>query len=139
MHKETGEVWFEAAERTSREQLQGPLYKIGNQINKLFTGVGLDDWRSAAGEQIMSHGYGNFLKVYEGLNAESSSGWSIAQLVSEQRDPGLQAIHEDYIQNWMWGLKGVTEAVGGTEDILDPAERISTGCRAMGMEKGCGE
>src|SRR5690606_39635608 len=93
-------------------------------FNRVLTGVAHDDWRSAAGDQIMSNGYGDFLQIYEGLAGDPGSNWSVMRLISEQQDPGLQSIHERYIDAWMWGLKKMTEVVGEVENILDSRERF---------------
>ncbi|MGS0547039.1 hemagglutinin repeat-containing protein [Xanthomonas oryzae] len=68
MARQTGAVWFAAAESQSRANLSGPLFEVAKYYNKMFGADDvMDNWRSAAGNQIMSHGYDYFNKIYVAL------------------------------------------------------------------------
>ncbi len=138
MARQTGAVWFAAAENQSRTRLSGPVFDSGNSYNNLFKksyGV-MDGWRSAAGNQIMSNGYDNFNKIYVDGYIDPTQ-WSLVQLGNEQRDPVLQKIHENYIENMAWPSRQLMQRIGGVEDILDPESRVNMGCRNMGFSNGC--
>nr|WP_308694516.1 hemagglutinin repeat-containing protein [Xanthomonas albilineans] len=138
MARQTGAVWFAAAENQSRTNLSNWLFEGGAYYNKFFgSGNVMEDWRSAAGNEIMSSGHDSFSEIYFGGGAMDSRQWSIRQLGKEQRDPILQEIHVKYMGKMVRGTVYGMEIIGGVDDMLDPEGRINTGCRSMGMQNGC--
>ena len=146
MRQATGAVWFGVAENTSRTQLQGPEYDVGSTLTGVaaalpFSWLGtttLDQWRDAAGLQIMDSGYDNFMEAYTQPWLDMNE-WSKRQLSTEQHDPGLQDIHERHVPGFPFGVKEIIEWRGGVDDLLDPEERVRTGCRLMGFAEDCGD
>nr|WP_237761443.1 hemagglutinin repeat-containing protein [Xanthomonas oryzae] len=137
MARQTGAVWFAAAESQSRANLSGPLFEVAKYYNKMFGADDvMDNWRSAAGNQIMSHGYNYFNKIYVDGSIDPTQ-WSLFQLGNEQRDPVLQKIHENYIKNMTWPSRQLMQKIGGVKDVLDPESRVNTGCGNMGFSDGC--
>ncbi|AKK65420.1 hypothetical protein FE36_17210 [Xanthomonas oryzae pv. oryzicola] len=140
MARQTGAVWFAAAESQSRVNLSGPGFDFLAGWNK-YWGAGdvMDNWRSAAGNEIMSHGYGNFSDIYFNGNKIDLKEWSVKQLVSEQNDPSLQVIHEYYIKNMTQATIYLMQKAGHVDNVLNPSDRVNTGCVNMGYGKGCGD
>lgn len=146
MHQATGAVWFGVAENTSRTQLQGPEYDVGSTLTGVaaalpfswFGTTTLDQWRDAAGLQIMDSGYDNFMEAYTQPWLDMNE-WSKRQLSTEQHDLGLQDIHERHVPGFPFGVKEIIEWRGGVDDLLDPEERVRTGCRLMGFAEDCGD
>ncbi|QEO99729.1 hypothetical protein XOCgx_4742 [Xanthomonas oryzae pv. oryzicola] len=140
MARQTGAAWFGAAESQSRVNLSGPDFDFLAGWNK-YWGAGdvMDNWRSAAGNEIMSHGYGNFSDIYFYGNKIDLKEWSVKQLVSEQNDPSLQVIHEYYIKNMTQATIYLMQKAGHVDNVLNPSDRVNTGCVNMGYGKGCGD
>ncbi|WP_196297408.1 hypothetical protein, partial [Xanthomonas albilineans] len=136
MARQTGAVWFAVAENQSRTNLSGPIFGLGDSYNKFWVGTVMEDWRSAAGNEIMSHGYDSFNKIYMDRSVDPVQ-WSLAQIGNEQRDPVLQKIHENYIKKMAWPSVELMQKIGGVENIFDPESRVDTGCRNMGFSNGC--
>ncbi|MEN5209186.1 hemagglutinin repeat-containing protein [Stenotrophomonas terrae] len=137
MYSHTNAVWFEAAESQSRNNLSGAKFDAAMMVNRwLGAGEVMGEWRSAAGNRIMESGLANFRDIYYDSTL-SPIGWSIKQLVNEQRDALLQGIHEKFVPKMAVGTKLGMEVVGGVKDVLSPDERVKTGCRNMGMEDSC--
>ncbi|MBV7307029.1 hemagglutinin repeat-containing protein, partial [Xanthomonas vasicola pv. vasculorum] len=139
MAGQTGAVWFGAAESQSRGNLSGPGFDLLAGWNKLFgAGDVMSAWRSAAGDQIMKNGHDSFSSIYYGKDSIDPMQWSFEQLGNEQRDPALQKIHEKYVGMMKgWGTVSVMQFFGGVDDLLNPEERVKTGCKNMGYDSGC--
>ncbi|MBB5866530.1 filamentous hemagglutinin [Xanthomonas arboricola] len=138
MARQTGAIWFSAAESQSRENLSGFNFSAGALWNKILgAGDVMNDWRSAAGNQIMFNGHDAFKYIYNGQGKVNPTQWSLIQLGSEQRDPILQKIHENFTKNMAWPTVESMQYIGGVKDLLDPEERVNTGCRNMGFQGGC--
>lgn len=58
--------------------------------------------------------------------------WSVYQLKQEQYDPNLQRVHELYFSHWNSLVQDkANDNAGG--NLLDPKDRIKTGCKSMGI------
>jgi filamentous hemagglutinin len=132
MKQQTDAPWFSVAENVSRNDLQGCMFNAADAAN----GGELSAWRDAAGIKIMQGGYASFQSIYNNPTLNINN-WSVNQLVSEQNN--LQSIDQQYLTNLPFpGTKPVMQLFGGVSDILNPAERIKTGCIKMGMSADCG-
>ncbi|WP_267113612.1 hemagglutinin repeat-containing protein [Xanthomonas sacchari] len=137
MYQQTGAIWFKAAENQSRTNLSGTLFDLGATYNwAAGKGDVMTDWRSAAGNQIMKNGFESFKDIYVDKSMDSLK-WSLMQLGNEQRDPVLQKIHEKYLNEMAPGTVTGMQKIGGVDDLLDPEQRVNTGCRNMGLKNGC--
>ncbi|PPU91304.1 hypothetical protein XalbCFBP2523_15205 [Xanthomonas albilineans] len=140
MARQTGAVWFAAAESQSRGNLSGPGFDLLAGWNKYWGASDvMSAWRSAAGNEIMSNGYGNFSDIYFNGNKMDVKDWSIKQLVREQIDPSLQIIHEHYIKDMTQATIYLMQKAGHVDNLLNPNDRVNTGCVNMGYGKGCGD
>ncbi|WP_307753629.1 hemagglutinin repeat-containing protein [Xanthomonas albilineans] len=139
MARQTGAVWFAAAESQSRGNLSGPGFDLLAGWNKAFgAGDVMSAWRSAAGDQIMKNGHDSFSSIYYGGASIDPVQWSFNQLGNEQRDPILQKIHEKYVGMMKgWGTVSAMQIFGRVDDLLNPEERIKTGCKNMGYGSDC--
>lgn len=86
----------------------------------------------------MDSGYDNFMEACTQPWLDMNE-WSKRQLSTEQHDPGLQDIHERHVPGFPFGVKEIIEWRGGVDDLLDPEERVRTGCRLMGFAEDCGD
>ncbi|MGE8226352.1 MAG: hypothetical protein ACN6RK_11265 [Stenotrophomonas sp.] len=114
MYSQTGAVWFAAAESQSRDNLSGAKFDAAMIFNRLFgAGEVMGEWRSAAGNRIMESGLVNFKDIYYDSTL-NPVGWSIKQLVNEQRDVLLQGIHEKFVPKMAVGTKVSMELIWGS-------------------------
>ncbi|WP_335674006.1 DUF6862 domain-containing protein, partial [Xanthomonas oryzae] len=121
MARQTGAVWFAAAESQSRVNLSGPGFDLLAGWNKAFgAGDVMSAWRSAAGDQIMKNGHYSFSSIYYGGSSIDPAQWSLDQLGNEQRDPILQKIHKKYFGMMKgWGTVSVMQFFGGVKEGLN--------------------
>lgn len=134
MYTQTGAPWFQTAEGVSRNDLQGGLFDFGNYMS----GGQMIQWRDAAGSEILKYGFDNFLSIYNDPN-QNVDQWSVNQLVREQNDPLLEAVHKQYFSvQPLKAFKPMMELIGGVNDLLSPSDRITAGCVHMGFAANCG-
>ncbi|WP_404548726.1 hemagglutinin repeat-containing protein [Dyella jejuensis] len=135
MFQQTGAPWFGAAQETSKEDLMGAKFSVGN----FLTGGGLVDWRNQAGNLIMQNGQNSFANVYRNYQSPSFdlNNWSMQQLNNEQQL--LQPVYEQ--QNSL--TRGMIWLGGEGSYQINPIninERIKFGCTRLavfGYQGGC--
>ena len=148
--------WFSGAEFVARAPItglgaDGQMSSLTFLIGSLAAGVNANliyEWRSEAGNTLMSAGFDNFRSIYNDPHQDAVA-WDIAQLRGEQRS--LQSVHERYLSSrpvftWLGGVvtdhvRVLNEAQGqeGGVDLLDYESRVRYGCKLLGYseEQGC--
>ena len=139
MYAYTGQVWFKAAEQVSRDDLQGAQFQAGNVLSNPSSPYSLSQWRNEAGSVIMNDAQGRFQWIYNNrYEPNAVKNWSVYQLEQEQNDFNLQRVHEKYYPNWNLAVRYAADKKANGS-LLNPQDRIKTGCLSMGKPANCGE
>lgn len=134
MYAYTGQPWFKASEDVSRGNLtRGSLTKYIDPT-QIFGKPTFDDWISDVGNQIMITAKPEFREIYNNPN-KYSFDWSKQRLYNEQNDPNIQKLHEKHYNQWIF-FKGYANSEAGGS-LLNPKDRINTGCDMMPEVKNC--
>jgi filamentous hemagglutinin len=153
----SGVQWFGGAESVSRAPLTG-LGADNNAsyvtflLGSLLAGPNapsIYQWRSDAGNALMSTGFSNFQNLYNS-GTPNPVAWDIGQLRNEQQT--LQPVHEEYLTDRSvfrffsnlftdTNIPIVPEQQGqpGGVNILDYNSRVKYGCKLLGYgaAQGC--
>lgn len=76
-----------------------------------------------------------FVEIYNNPQ-KYSYDWSRQRLYNEQNDPNIQKIHEKHYRTWTGILQRIANKEAGGS-LLNPKDRINTGCDMMPEVKNC--